>query len=196
MQLRHIPRDTSRFIRRALGIPQKSYWERRQKARYLREVRRLVSEVGGDARSMLDVGSNGCAYLDWFGWIPRRVSVDIERPYSGPGIEGIRADFLSYKAPEPFDMTLCLQVLEHIPDARAFAQQLLASAQQHVVVSVPYKWAADRSQYHVHDPVDEAKLLAWFGRKPTFSKVIAERNGTERIVCLYSQVADNKEGRG
>ena len=185
MHLRHVPRDISRFVRRSLGMPQKSYWKRRKHSVYLREVRRLVEELAPDARSILDVGSNGGDYLDWFGWAPQRVSIDIANPYSADGVDGIRADFLAYDFPERFDVCLCLQVLEHIPDAEAFAQRLLASARHHVIVSVPYKWAAGRSPYHVHDPVDEAKMLTWFGRAPTYAKVARERRGTERLICRY-----------
>ncbi len=188
MNLRHIPRDASRAIRHTLGIPQKSYWQRRRNAIYLRNVRQLVRSVGIDAESILDVGSNGCGYLDWFDWIPRRVSIDIKNPYSGPGVEGIQADFLTHQFPERFDVVLCLQVLEHIPDAQRFAQRLLANAKHHVIVSVPYKWAADRSANHVHDPVDEGKMLSWFGRQPISSRIAREWKWTrtERMICVYA----------
>jgi len=185
MPLRHIPRDVSRVIRGALGIPRKSYWERRKSYRYMRATRNLVDGLAAEADSILDVGSNGCAYLDWFPQIARRVSLDIDNPYSGHGVEGIKADFFVWEPTERFDIVLCLQVLEHIPDARTFAQRLLACGRRHVVVSVPYKWAADRSPYHVHDPVDEAKMTSWFGCQPTYSHIARERNGTERMICHY-----------
>jgi hypothetical protein len=185
MLLRHVPRDISRVIRGALGLPRKTYWQRRRGFVYLREVRILVSDLARDAQSMLDVGSNGCPYLDWFDGIPRRVSIDPHLPYSSEKVEPIKADFLTYKFSERFDVCLCLQVLEHIPDAAAFAQRLLASARWHVIISVPYKWAASRSPNHVHDPVDEAKLATWFGRSPTHSQIARERRGTERIICHY-----------
>jgi hypothetical protein len=188
MHLRHVPREASRAIRQAFGIPRQNYWQRRRNHVYLRQVRRLVGSVGADAASILDVGSNGCGYLDWFAWIPHRVSIDIDNPYAGPGVEAVRADFLTHRFPERFDVVLCLQVLEHIPDAESFARRLLASARRHVIVSVPYKWAADRSPYHVHDPVDEAKMLAWFGREPISASVARERNWTRtaRLVSLYA----------
>jgi len=189
MSLRHVPRDISRLVRRGLGIPQKSYWQRRQNSVYLRNVRRLVDDVAADAQSILDVGSNGCGYLEWFPSIPHRVSLDIETPYQATGIKSIKADFLAHDLAERFDAVLCLQVLEHIPDAAAFAQRLLAASRRHVIVSVPYKWAADRSPYHVHDPVDEAKLALWFGRKPTYSRIAREWRGTERIICYYDLAA-------
>jgi hypothetical protein len=186
MSVRHIPRDLSRFVRhRLLRLPKRTYWEGRKNARYLNEVRRLVDEHGADAASILDVGSNGCPYLDWFGWIPRRVSIDLANPYADPGIESIRADFLEWETAERFDVVLCLQVLEHIPDAQAFARRLLAMTRRHLIVSVPYKWPAGRVAEHVHDPVDEAKVDAWFGRLSTTSTVVRERTGKARLVRWY-----------
>lgn len=185
MQLRYIPRETSRFVRQLLGMKRKNYWQRRRNLVYLREVRILVNNLARDAQSILDVGSNGCPYLEWFDWIPRRVSIDIRLPYSSERVEAVKADFLVHRFAERFDVSLCLQVLEHVPDAAAFAQRLLASARHHVIVSVPYKWAADRSPNHIHDPVDEAKLAKWFGRPPTHSCIVRERRGTERIICHY-----------
>jgi SAM-dependent methyltransferase len=185
MLLRHAPREASRLLRRALGISGKTYWHRRARSAYLREVRRLVTEVAADARSILDVGSNGCAYLDWFRWAPRRVSLDLKNPYSSEAVEGIKADFLAHKFPARFDVVLCLQVLEHVPNAAMFARRLLANAQRHLIVSVPYKWPAGRCAEHVHDPVDEAKMREWFGRSPDFSKIVAERNGIERLVAHF-----------
>ena len=187
MYVRHVPRDLSRFVRRRLlGNSQPDYWNRRKDALYLREVRRLVTEFGADAQSILDVGSNGCPYLDWFPWAPRRVSIDIANPYTGGGVEGIKADFLGVPLSDRFDVVLCLQVLEHVPDATAFACRLLASTRKHTIVSVPYRWPAGRCVHHIHDPVDEAKLYSWFGREPASSNVIAERNGVQRLVCRYT----------
>ena len=195
MQLRHVPRETSRYLRHTLlGLPRRTYWERREGARYFKEVRRLAHSAAPGACSILDVGSNGCPYLDWFRHIPRRVSLDIETPYANSGIESIRADFFDYMPRERFDLVLCLQVMEHIPDAGAFAQRLLAVGRT-VITSVPYKWAPEKcAGDHVHDPVDEAKMLGWFGRPPSVSFIAWERKGLRwrapRLVSCYSHAGE------
>ena len=56
-----------------LAVKAPDYWQSRRDANYLQRVARLVQSVGGDAKSILDVGSNRCPYLDWFEWIPKRV---------------------------------------------------------------------------------------------------------------------------
>jgi hypothetical protein len=174
----------------ALGVAAPDYWQKRRDANYLQRVAKLVQAVGGDARSILDVGSNRCPYLDWFEWIPRRVSVDLQAPYFSPSVEGIKADFLTWQANEKFDLCLCLQVLEHVPDAGAFSRKLLASARQ-VIVSVPYLWSGS-CKYHVHDPVDDEKIAAWFGCEPDVSIVVTETptednpKGVRRMICYFN----------
>jgi hypothetical protein len=194
MSVRYALRDASRYTRHTLlGLPKRTYWQTRENARYLRAVRALAdrSIAEGGVKSILDVGSNGCAYLDWFPSVSPRVSLDIVKPYASDGVEGIKADFLAYKPDRRFDLVLCLQVLEHIPDAAQFAQRLLAVTERRLVVSVPYKWPAGRSEWHVHDPVDEAKMLGWFGREPDYQSVVLEKIwfGKARLVCCYDKGA-------
>jgi hypothetical protein len=111
-------------------------------------------------------------------------------PQALPVSDGSRhtADFLTFKPKQRFDICLCLQVLEHIPDARAFAQKLLASSPR-VLISVPYLWAADSHVQHVHDPIDEAKVVAWFGQSPSFSMISTEhRTGVRRLICYFEEL--------
>lgn len=165
--------------------PKPSYWERRQNSVYLEYVSGLVRFVGRDARSILDVGSRNCPYLDWFDWIPRRVSLDLDRPYRSETVEGIRADFLSHEFAERFDVCLCLQVLEHIPDVERFARKLLAVSPR-VIVSVPYRWPVGQNKNHIHDPVDEQKIRDWFGRDPDYSLLAREVNRpVVRLICYF-----------
>jgi hypothetical protein len=174
-------------LRTWLGLKKpKDYWGVRKDYVYYQHVRDLAAGIAADAQSILDVGSNGCPQLDWF-TAPHRVSVDISNPYRGDGVEAITADFLAYAPEKPFDLCLCLQVLEHIPDAGAFAQKLLLTG-RHVIASVPYKWPKGSCKQHVHDPVDEAKMAAWFGRDPDHMIVAQEAAGgrkSRRLICHY-----------
>lgn len=164
-----------------------SYWTERKTQVYYQHVYALASFIGRDAESVIDVGSNGCPYLDWFGWIPRRLSVDLRNPYRADHVEGIEADFLKFSPAETFDLGLCLQVLEHIPDAETFAKKLQETARE-LIVSVPYKWPANHQPKigHIHDPVDEKKIGAWFGRQPDFQMISTERTGVRRLICYFA----------
>lgn len=163
------------------------YWERRRDFAYLREVAALTGEIAPNPRRVIDVGSNDCPYLDWFETAERKVSIDLRNPYRALGVESVKADFLTYDAEERFDLCLCLQVLEHVPDAAAFARKLLGVA-RHLVISVPYLWPHGLCRSHIHDPVDEQKMRAWFGREPDRAIIATEEGSgakTRRLICYY-----------
>lgn len=161
------------------------YWEGRKNYLYYQVVRVLATGISKDATAILDVGSSGCPYLEWFPDVPHRTSLDLRKPYEAEGIKSITSNYLKWEVDRHYDLVLCLQVLEHVPDAASFAKKLLASGRI-VVASVPYKWKDGSVSSHVHDPVDEAKMLSWFGRQPNYSYVCQEvLSGARRLVCVY-----------
>jgi hypothetical protein len=163
------------------------YWERRQNLLYYNVVRVLAQALSKDARSILDVGSAACPYLDWFPHVAERVSVDLNHPYDGPGVVAIKGDFLTWQPQQSFDVVTCLQVLEHVPRADLFATKLL-SAGTIVIVSVPYRWGKGRTGSHIHDPVDREKLRGWFGREPNFEFMCKEVSGhSPRLIQVYER---------
>jgi hypothetical protein len=161
------------------------YWHDRSDRLYLQYVDFLVRVVGRDARTILDVGSNSCPYLEWFSWIPHKYSIDIRYPYHSWQVHGKKIDFLKYTNDRQFDLCLCLQVLEHIDDAATFAQKLLKVA-HHLIVSVAYKWPAGADSMHVQDPIDERKLATWFNRIPNYKVIVTEPiTEKRRLICYY-----------
>lgn len=149
------------------------YWQGRQDMVYYQYFRLMVHCLGPNATSMLDVGSGNAPYLEWFDWIPRRVSVDIRVPYQSDNVEGIRGDIHELDLGPPFDLCTCMQVLEHVPQPEPFARRLLSLGRL-LLVSVPYKWPEGKTKGHVQDPVDLPKLIGWFGRKPNYHLVVQE----------------------
>ena len=67
-------RDTSGYVSGA-------YWRERSDMMYYKYLDYILRSVGKDAGGLIDVGSGSCPYLDWWDWIPERVSVDIRVPY-------------------------------------------------------------------------------------------------------------------
>ena len=165
-----------------------AYWERRKDFLYYQVVRILAEELAQGAGSVLDVGSRGTPYLEWFEDVPVRTSLDLVVPYTAEGITSITGDFLTWTPDRRYDLVMCLQVLEHVPDAKAFAHKLLASGRI-VIISVPYRWRpGGHERHHIHDPIDVRKLQGWFGRKPNHAYLVREpRRGTERLVCVYEE---------
>ncbi|MCB1501638.1 MAG: hypothetical protein KDK07_17945 [Bauldia sp.] len=155
---------------------------------YLAVAKGIATRVASRARSIVDVGSFGTPILDWFPDVKDRFSVDLVRPYAGPGVTPITSDFLTWEPPMHFDVALCFQVIEHVPDATAFARKLLAICDV-LVMSVPYLWPEDKAAHHVHDPVDTEKIFGWFGREPNYSYIVKELYDEERIVSIYDNHA-------
>ncbi len=155
---------------------------------YYRYVDFLVRALAVDARSLIDVGSANAQYIENFDWIQKRHTLDIRKPYSSENVAGIETDFFDFEPEEKYDFATCLQALEHIPDAKAFARKLFEVAER-VLISVPYNWRRGSNSRHVHDPVDAGKLLDWTGREPSYSVVVEEplskSSKRNRLICYY-----------
>lgn len=171
----------------AQGYTSGAYWKKRSDLMYYNYVDYVMRTVGRDAKSVIDVGSGNAPYLDWFDWIERRVSVDIVTPYSSEGVEGILGNIFDLEFEEKFDICTCLQVLEHVEEAGAFAKRLFELGKI-VIISVPHQWPANSTPGHVHDPVDLEKLTQWVGRKPDSFVVIKEpfrKAKGKRLLAVY-----------
>ena len=194
------------------SLPRKRapYWRKRREMMYYRYVLELARELARDAQSLIDVGSHQTSIAEEFDWVSNRVALDLNQPYCSETVRGIQADFLTFEPEQRYDFALCLQVLEHVPDAAAFARKLLQDSDR-VLVSVPYKWPAGTHSDHCHDPVNERKLARWFGRQPDYKLIVhepfrSERTGRRLIayfhtsgetfdLARYRQKAGSKRGR-
>lgn len=163
------------------------YWADRFDMMYYRYVDYILRVVARDAESMVDVGTGGCPYIEWFDWIPDRTSIDLHACYESETVKGVTGDILEMDFAERFDVGTCLQVLEHIPDPAPFCARLQEMC-RNLIVSVPHEWPAKRTEGHIHDPVTTAKLERWMGRKPNYSVVVTEpflRVNHRRLIAVY-----------
>jgi hypothetical protein len=163
-----------------------NYWGQRKHFEYYAEVARLARAHVPAGGSALDVGAADTELLRRLDWFARRVALDRRPPRPSPHVERVVGDFMDYRPPKPFDLVLCLQVLEHLEDPETFARKLLATGRR-VIVSVPYRWPAGLSRGHVQDPVDEAKVIRWTGRAPVDTSIV--RNGRDRLIAVFEGVA-------
>jgi hypothetical protein len=129
--------------------------------RYYRRVLELAKRFVPHGGSLLDVGCHECQYIRDFSWFDKKDAIDIQRIPEIPGVRSIQIDFMDFQPDHLYDLVLCLQVLEHLPNPEAFARKLINSG-LFTIVSVPYKWPKGKCKYHCQDPVDELKLKSWF----------------------------------
>lgn len=162
-----------------------AYWAGRHDSLYYRAVYQIVAVVADGADSVIDVGSAETDYVTWFDWIGEKVQLNRGFTRKAPeGVRRISTDFFDWTPDRTYDIALCLQVLEHVEDARGFCDRLKATARQ-LVVSVPYNWPPGRVASHVHDPVDEEKLMGWMGLRPNFQMQVTEPFGPTRLIAWY-----------
>jgi len=163
-------------------LPKLSYWEDRRNFNYYQEVLRLAKVYASSGGQVIDVGTNEAEVLQKLAWFRRRVALDKRHIPPQPGIETVMMDFMDYQPVSEFDLVICLQVLEHLPEPDVFARKLLDTGRT-IIISVPYKWPKGACKYHLQDPVDEEKLEMWTKRKPVAVSVVADRK--ERLVAVY-----------
>ena len=73
--------------------------------------------------------------------------------YARPGVEFVEADAMAFAHPEPFDVAVSLETIEHLPDPESFVARLVAAVRPggHVVASVPTTYSTDVNPFHLHD---------------------------------------------
>lgn len=168
---------------RALPGREAAYWARRQHMQYYREVIRLARAHAPNAKTVLDVGAHDTPVVTQLDWIPSRTAIDFEVEPVLPGVAGIKGDFLAFEPAQPFDLVLCLQVLEHLDDPQRFAQKLFDTGRV-VIISVPYQWPEGFCLEHLQDPIDEPKLVSWTRRSPV-DKAIVTDDRLARIIGVF-----------
>lgn len=161
-----------------------SYWDRRKHLNYYHTALGFVENLSGEG--ILDVGGWDTPMV-LAGEFQNRLVVNLWKVNERlSGVEYHIGDFLAWPV-KPFDVVLCLQVLEHLSDESVarFARKLFETATRHVVISVPYKWRRGASESHLQDPVDEHKLRSWTGQDPTASQVVTD-GSMRRLVAFYN----------
>merc|ERR1719169_6934 len=99
------------------------------------------------------------------------------------------ADFMHWKG-SGYDVVLCSQVLEHVPQPSSFLQKLLGTGKW-VVVSVPYRWKDYGSKWHVWHDVTLKQVKGWAGStsKPLSYRISREHDGTKRLIVVFPGTA-------
>lgn len=162
------------------------YWEARKNLFYYRQVLKFAKTYVPIGERVLDVGSGDCEYITWFDWFKTKQVVDLEKIPVLEGVIGTVGDFMDFKTDVPFDLVLCLQVLEHLNKPKEFCQKLL-SVGKFIIISIPYNWPRGFCRTHVQDPVNEKKLGRWVGKQWLNMAVVMD-GGLKRLIAVYEGV--------
>lgn len=195
---------------------------KRKHFRYYDSLFHTVLQYGADATSIIEVGCASDPFLKYLDWIDRRTcvapyfvsygkkliknSTSIERVTADfsiadfsiypQSIERVTADFMKYELPKnkKYDLLLCSQVLEHVPDPASFMKKLISTATTSIM-SVPYEWDdCGKSCGHVTDHISYEMILEWSSpHVPIYSGIVTERydekrkgkDSTQRIILVY-----------
>lgn len=165
---------------------QDGYENNRRNFKYVKRIIALLIKFAGDkCESIMDVGSGG---VDVISGLPlkSKVSIDLTKPIVAVGVESITGDFFDYRSKKLFDIVCCFQTLEHIVEVEKFTEKLFDLAKKYVFISVPYKWSKGIWKGHIHDPVDEEKMVVWTKRTPIVREVVIDRDDP-RLICVYEK---------
>jgi hypothetical protein len=154
-----------------------------------------ASMFSESATSALEVGCVKPSFLEHFNWIPNRVCVS---PYyagyskvqdsakSDEAVTYLTDDFNEWKQREQYDLVVCMQVIEHVPNPEKTMSKLLESGKV-VLVSAPYLWPDCGSKCnHLHHNISEYTIKAWAGKDPVVSLIVSEKDsGARRLISIF-----------
>ena len=168
--------------------------------RYYDSLFYAAMQFGKDAKSSIEVGCASDPFLKYLSWIDERTCV---APYfvdydgktkndTTAAITRVTADFMKYELPnnEKFDLLICSQVLEHVPDPSSFMKKLIDTAKTSVI-SVPFDWEdCGKVCNHVTHHITYEVLSKWCApHKPIYRAIVTEGKSSgsksRRLIVVY-----------
>ena len=168
------------------------YWMRRQDASLYANngtVMEMARRLAPDALTMLDVGSHEGSFISEFSWIPTKVATDLQflkttrrAMASTRGVAFLEGDFLKLNfGPTVFDLVICTEVVEHLPDriAKRFIRKMMRLAKV-LIVATSLELPAGAIAGHIQDPLSAQEFRSWFkdpkrGVNGSIVEFVAER---------------------
>jgi hypothetical protein len=172
------------------------YWNTRSASNYYKFIDNLFKQITTEIFdnkeiSLIDVGCRDTEVI--FEWPGKKTLLDIKNYYSTEqynrllksGITFIQKSLYEYVPEEKYDLTLCLQTIEHLHEP-AMAFEKLFDMSNYTIISLPYRWPP--IDCHVYHRIDEETIFNWAKKEPISSTKIAEDKQSScsvRIVNLY-----------
>jgi SAM-dependent methyltransferase len=140
----------------------------------------FIAEVA-DGRSVLDVGCGSGEGLKVLSTrATQALGIDLDERLRRPDVN-VEIKSVNDMPDKSFDIVVCLDVVEHVEEDRAFLAQLFRVAREAVFVSTPnYAMSFNRNPYHVREytPHQFARLFDGYGSLTLYG---GTAKGRERV---------------
>ncbi|MBY6092899.1 hypothetical protein [Maritimibacter alkaliphilus] len=165
------------------------YWAKRQDALFYRYTTDMVEKFAPDAESVIDVGCFVSPIVCQLDWIPKRFANDIQYIPEWEDVPDVtfvkgnafELDVEALCGKASFDVVISHQTIEHIDDAKGFAESLCRMGSM-VICSTSYEVEGGLVPGHVQDPISLKKFEGWFPRPA--KSVLIERRGDPRFANI------------
>jgi hypothetical protein len=171
----------------------------------------VALQFGRNAKTLLEVGCSNDPFANYLTWMEERLCVapyvinyekarvnqpllassSLSSSNNHDAVGFVKADFMEWEAPSTqpsYDIVICGQVLEHVPDPAQFLRKLIQTAKVATIVSVPYKWSdCGKNCHHLHHQIGMHTVLEWAGteNKPVYQSIVTESNGYARLIMVF-----------
>ena len=197
----NIPLANTKMAKTILTTPIGSLGPRgtfRYHLRYYDSLFHSALQLAPEAKTAIEVGCASDPFLGHLDWIDESktcVTKNFVRYSAGAnststkddGIKRIEADFMGYQLPnnQKYDLLICGQVLEHVPDPASFFMKKLLAPAKTAIISVPFDWGdCGKTCNHMTHHILMPTVLEWSAPLEPFYKAVVteDTNGQEEEV--------------
>lgn len=163
------------------------YWGAREHMKYYQTAIQLAQQYTSNVQSILDIGGRDCLYSLTIN-AEKRITIDPDVGPNHPEITWLRKDFMQWEPDQIYDLTFCLQVLEHLSNPEAFLQKILLWSKV-AIVSVPFNWPP--TEGHLQNYLQPTIFEQWAGKTPDNIVLVTEECGNRpplywtRILAVF-----------
>ena len=156
----------------------KGYWELRKDRDLYKIMRLLAEQYAANAKSAIDVGCYIGGFICELDWIQDRTATDLnDWSKEWKDVEGVTFKKQNaFELPDSvkYDLVISNQTIEHVEDAKGFAEKLCALGKT-VLISTTYEVEAGLIEGHIQDPISLDKFVSWFPREPKNISIAYEK---------------------